>query len=74
MKLDYIADLIDGNGQVTLGTIGPVECAAVASDEVRCLAMLVRDPGESLTALRKRFDEAIEAAVERDELTDEINR
>lgn len=73
MKLDYIADLIDGNGQVTLGAIGPIGCAAVASDEARCLAMLVREPEESLTALLQRLDAAIEAAVERDEFIDEIN-
>lgn len=73
MKLEYIAGVIDGNGQVTLGRIGPVECAAVASDERGCLAMLVRNPGESLSALLKRLDAAIEAAVERDEFIDEIN-
>jgi len=73
MKLEYIAELIHGNGQITLGTVGPAECAAVASDEARCLAMLVRHPGESLTALLMRLDAAIEAAVDRNEIIDEIN-
>ena len=73
MLLEYIAGVIDGNGQVTLGRVGPVKCAAVASDEAGCLAMLVRNPKESLSALLKRLDAAIEAAVERDEFIDEIN-
>ena len=56
MKLENIDDLIDGNGQVTLGAIGPVQCAAVATDGTQALAMLVRRDGESLAALLRRLD------------------
>ena len=72
-KLGNIEWLIDGQGQVALGTIGPIECAAVASDGDQCLAMLVRGPGDSLEALLQRLDSAIEAATERGEFIDEIN-
>lgn len=32
--------LISNGGEISLGAVGPVECAAVASDESDCLAML----------------------------------
>jgi len=73
MNLKHIAELLNGEGSVTLGAIGPVGCAAVASDGNNCLAMLVRYAGESLEDLLTRLDEAIRAAVEDEVLTDEIN-
>ncbi|MFV1980761.1 MAG: type II toxin-antitoxin system RelE/ParE family toxin [Rhodothermia bacterium] len=75
MKFENIANLIDGNGQITLGRIGPVHCAATAtaSDGANCLAMLVQNPNESLMALLARLDQAIEDAVELDIFVDEIN-
>jgi hypothetical protein len=74
VRLRNIESLIDGNGQITLGRIGPVHCAACASDEGQNLAMLVRNPGESLGDLLMRLDAAIEDALERDIFADEINR
>ena len=73
MKLTNTEFLIDGNGQVTLGRIGPAHCAAVTSDEDQCLAMLVKDADESLGELLMRLDGAIEDALERDIFVDEIN-
>lgn len=73
MKLKNVDFLINGNGEVRLGPVGGIQCAAVASDEDRCLAMLVREPTESLAALLDRLDAAIEDAIERDIYTDEIN-
>jgi len=72
-KLKNIRFLIDGNGGITIGRIGPIHCAAVASDEDRQLAALVRAPGESFERLLERLDAAIEKAVEEDEYIDEIN-
>jgi hypothetical protein len=46
MTLNNIEFLIDGNGDITIGSIGPIRCAATASDD-QCLAMLVRREGES---------------------------
>ena len=65
--------LVDGEGEITIGRVGRIRCAAVASDGHNALAMLVRRPGESLHDLLVRLDEAIRLAVEEDEYTDEIN-
>jgi hypothetical protein len=73
VKLTNVEFLIDGNGHVMLGRIGPVHCAAVASDGARSLAMLVKDADESLDELLVRLDAAIEDALERDIFVDEIN-
>jgi len=73
VKLENIEFLINGNGEVTLGRCGSVQCAATASDYDQGLAMLARRPGESLVELLQRLDAAIEDAYERDIYADEIN-
>jgi hypothetical protein len=65
--------LVDGEGEITIGRLGTIRCAAVASDGHNALAMLVRRSNESLHDLLSRLDEAIRLAVEEDEYTDEIN-
>jgi hypothetical protein len=65
--------LIRGQGDITVGRIGPIRCAATAADRHNALAMLVRQPRESLEDLLSRLDEAIRMAVEEDVHTDEIN-
>jgi len=65
--------LIDSGGQITIGAIEPVECAAIANDEHDCLAMLRRKPGETLQDLLARLDAAIELAWKTEQFTDEIN-
>lgn len=65
--------LVDGEGEITIGRVGKVRCAAVASDGHNALAMLVRQPQESLERLLTKLDEAIRLAVEEDTYTDEIN-
>ena len=68
-----IDSLVSGDGDVSIGRIGPVRCAAVASDEDQQLAALVRRPRESLEELLARLDAAIERAWEEDVFLDEIN-
>jgi hypothetical protein len=65
--------LINGNGHLTIGRVGPIECAATAADAHDALAMLVRRPGEAFEALLTRLDEAVRLATEEDIFTDEIN-
>jgi hypothetical protein len=65
--------LVDGKGEITIGRVGAIRCAAVASDGHNALAMLVRRHGESVKDLLTRLDEAIRLAVEEDTYTDEIN-
>ena len=65
--------LIDGNGEITIGAIASIPCAATAADEDQCLAMLVRRDGETLGQLLARLDRAIEIAAEEEIFIDEIN-
>jgi hypothetical protein len=60
-------------GNISLGRVAPIECAAVASDEHDMLAALVRRKDESFMDLMQRLDAAIAKALETGEFTDEIN-
>ena len=71
--LPNIAALIDSGGQISVGGIGPIKCAAVANDDDQCLAMLQRRPGETLQQLLERLDAAIDTAITTEEMIDEIN-
>lgn len=71
--LPNIAELIDRDGQISIGGIGPIKCAAVANDEDQCYAMLQRRPGETLQQLLERLDAAIDTAITTEEMIDEIN-
>lgn len=71
--LANIAELISHGGQITVGALRPVPCAAIANDEHNCLAMLQRKPGETLPQLLERLDAAIELAWATGQFTDEIN-
>ena len=39
---ENIEFLIDGNGDITIGTVASIPCVASAADHDQCLAMLVR--------------------------------
>lgn len=68
-----IQGLIDNGGNLSIGQIPPVRCAAVAADEGNMLAALLRRDGESLVDLLDRLDTAIDKAIEQEIYTDEIN-
>lgn len=70
---DNMEALVRAGGEITPGQVGPVACAATASDESQCLAMLVRRPYESLEGLLQRLDSAINDAIEHQVFADEIN-
>jgi hypothetical protein len=65
--------LVKGGGDVTIGRIGPVPCAAAASDGDQSLAMLVCRPRESLEELLDRLNSAIGKAWDDEEYIDVIN-
>jgi len=65
--------LIDGSGEIIIGKVGPLRWAATASDEAKCLAMLVRRPDESFEDLLTPLNSAIADAVEEQVFVDEIN-
>lgn len=66
--------LIHGEGQIAIGAIRPIACAAIANDEHNMLAALVRRPGETLQQLLERLDQAVQLALDDEIYTDEINR
>jgi len=65
--------VLHGEGQLSVGQIGPIRCAAVASDHHNMLAALQRRKGETLMQLLQRLDAALLRALEDDDFTDEIN-
>ena len=71
--LANIAALIDDGGQITIGQLYPIACAAIANDDHNSLAMLQRRPDESLRELLVRLDAAIATAWNEEILIDEIN-
>jgi hypothetical protein len=73
MRLPSVEWLVDGSGEITIGRIGPIHCAATACDEHQQLAMLVRRPSESIEDLLRRLEAALVRAYEHDEYVDEIN-
>jgi hypothetical protein len=68
-----IEALIADGGDITIGAIYPIECAATAADNHNTVAMLVRGENETLNALLKRLDKAIGKFYDNDEIVDEIN-
>ena len=71
--LPTLEEFLTGDGQISIGTIGPISCAAVASDQHTMLAALVRRPDETLQQLLERLDRAVQLALEHETFTDEIN-
>jgi len=69
-----IAWLVENGGDLSIGSVGRIPCAAVASDEDSMLAAAVKRPEESLTELLLRVDAAIEKAWNDQEYLDEINQ
>jgi hypothetical protein len=68
-----IEDLLAQRGEITIGAIASVACAATAADSDQCLAMLQRREGEGLLELLARLDRAIARARDEDEFIDGIN-
>lgn len=68
-----IDSLIRGDGEVTLGRVGPVACAAIAADGGQMLVALVCRPRESFEQLLDRFDSALQRCWDDDVCIDEIN-
>jgi hypothetical protein len=72
MHLPHIEFFLN-EGQITIGTLQPVGCVAIANDDHNTLAMLKRRRGESLQDLLLRLDQAIAKAQDGEEFIDEVN-
>ncbi len=73
MTFKHIERLLDDEGTITVGPVGPYECAAVGADDHNMLAALVREEGESFMELLGRLYRALEDALDLDLFVDELN-
>lgn len=71
--LANIQAVIDGGGQIMVGTVAPIRGAAVAHDGRKTLVMLRRRPREAIPDLLARLDAAIATAKATGSRVDEIN-
>jgi hypothetical protein len=71
--LPNITAVIEGGGQIMVGTVAPIRNAAVAHDGKKTLAMLRRRPHEAIPDLMARLDAAIGTAKVTGTRVDEIN-
>ena len=71
--LANVQAVIDGGGQIMVGTVAPIRDAAVAHDGRKTLAMLRRRPREAISDLLARLDAAIATARATGSRGDEIN-
>jgi hypothetical protein len=69
----HIEEFIESGGNINIGPIAPIECAAVAADPHGMLAALVRRSGETFNELMQRLEHAVDVAMNHDAFTDEIN-
>jgi hypothetical protein len=65
--------VMSAGGQVTLGAVPPIRCAAIAHDGEHTRVALKRQNGENLMRLLLRFDEALVRALDHNAVVDEIN-
>jgi hypothetical protein len=71
--LANIQAIIDGGGQIMVGTVAPTRGAAVAHNGRKTLVMLRRRPQEAMPDLLARLDAAIATAQSTGSRIDEIN-
>jgi hypothetical protein len=69
-----IADLLERpGGHITIGSVAPIERAAIAVANQELVATLVRRDAEDISDLLGRLDEAIGNALNHGIVTNEIN-
>ncbi len=73
LLLPGIEQLINYNGEITIGSLNS-RCVATAADDELTYATLVRRRGESLHQLLKRLDKAVDNALTLGIFIDQLNR
>lgn len=68
----HLEELITQGGQITLGRMEPVDCAAIAGHGRKMLAALMRRDDESMERLLQRLEQAVKEAQTNARITNEI--
>jgi hypothetical protein len=69
----HVEEFFESGGNIRIGPIRPIKCAAVAAVVHGKLAALVRRDGESFNDLMRRLNQAVNRAMNHDAYTEEIN-
>jgi hypothetical protein len=70
----HIAALLDQQGgHISIGSMPPIEGAAIAVNDQALIASLVRRDGETFPELLQRLDAAIGKALHEGAITNEVN-
>ena len=72
-KLKTLDWLVNGHGDITIGRVHSIRCAATACDDDAQLAALIRRKGESLQDLLARLEVAVNRWYDDEAYIDEIN-
>lgn len=67
------AFVLEQDGDLSVGPIGPISCAAVATDQHVMYVALQRRRGETLMQLLARLETSLGPALDEDQYIDEIN-
>ncbi|TVS01905.1 MAG: hypothetical protein EA413_13465 [Cyanobium sp. PLM2.Bin73] len=73
MSYRNIEAILEDDGEITVGKVGPIACVASASTSDDCPVLLVRRDGETFVALLKRLDRSIGKAWDSETPIDEVN-
>jgi hypothetical protein len=69
----HVAALIDSGGHVTLGRVAPIDDVAVAANERKVFATLLRRKGESAADLMQCLDDALNHAAHGGAVINEVD-
>ena len=72
-KLPTLQWFADNGGQITLGSIPPLDCVAIAANEHGMIVALQRRTKESLADLIDRLDTSLDHCLQNETFIDEIN-
>jgi hypothetical protein len=73
VPLATLQGFIDGGGQISIGRISPIPCAAIANDDYAMQVALLRRQGETLMQLLQRLDRTLADCLDKETTVDEIN-
>jgi hypothetical protein len=72
-RLPTLQWFADNGGQITFGSIPPLDCVAIAANEHGMIVALQRGSKESLAELIERLDTSLDHCLRNETFIDEIN-